>query len=146
MSNCFLKTAREPADVTEAGSLFHKRGPATAIDGSSAAVIERGTNRRPELVGCRHTVNALISHDGHLESVTVLDRKSVSFTQQWCHVIKLSGARYETNSSILDGLQTAEIMTYIAVVQPRENKACNEHCTCETTPNASELSQDAKKD
>jgi len=47
--NCFLKMAKEPADVTEAGRLFHKRGPATAEDWPPAVVFERGTSRRPEL-------------------------------------------------------------------------------------------------
>jgi len=69
-------------------------------------------------------------------------------------MIKLSGARDEPDSSILNGLQTAvEIVTRqtrkhrIAVIEPRENKACYEHCTCatgQTAPNATNLSQDTK--
>jgi len=64
--------------------------------GSPAAVFDRGTNRRPELVErrCRlavadgggrevigrHAVDALIRHDGHLKSNTLLDWEPVSFT------------------------------------------------------------------
>jgi len=82
--------AKEPVDVIEVGRLFHKRGPKTADDRSPAAVFERGTNRRPDLVDrrCRlavadddvirkeigrRAVNALIRHDGHLKSYTLLD-------------------------------------------------------------------------
>jgi len=39
--------------VIEVDRLFHKRGPATAKDQSLAAVFDRGTNRRPELVDRR---------------------------------------------------------------------------------------------
>jgi len=44
--------AKEPVDVTEAGRLFHKRGPANAVwpDQFPAAVFDRGTDRPPELV------------------------------------------------------------------------------------------------
>jgi len=42
--------AKEPADVIEVGRQFHKRGPATVKDRCPAAVFDRGTNRRPELV------------------------------------------------------------------------------------------------
>jgi len=42
--------AKVSADVIEVGRLSHKRGPATARDRSPAAVFDRGTNRRPELV------------------------------------------------------------------------------------------------
>jgi len=48
--NCFLKMVKEPADVIEVGRLFHERGPATAKDRYPAAVFDRGTNRRLELV------------------------------------------------------------------------------------------------
>jgi len=51
--NCFLKMVKELADVIEVGRLFHKREPATAKDRSPAAVFDRGTNRRPELVDRR---------------------------------------------------------------------------------------------
>jgi len=44
--NCFLKMAKQPADLIEVGRLFHKRGK----DRSPAAVFDRGTDRRPELV------------------------------------------------------------------------------------------------
>jgi len=50
MSTIFFEMAKEPADVIEVGRLFYKRGPATAKDRSPAAVFDRGTNRRPELV------------------------------------------------------------------------------------------------
>jgi len=68
-------------------------------------------------------------------------------------MIKLSGARDEPDSSIMYGLQTVEIVTRqtrkhrIAVIKPRENIACYEHCTCatgQTAPNATDLSQDTK--
>jgi len=97
----FFKTAREPADLTDAGRLFYKRGPASAKDLSPAAVFERGIGPlqigdkrscsiasdgwqlQPDVVSqlviSRHTVNARISHDGHLESYPQLDRKPVSF-------------------------------------------------------------------
>jgi len=39
--------------VIEVGGLFHKRGPETAKDRCPAAVFDRGTNRRPELVDRR---------------------------------------------------------------------------------------------
>ena len=47
--NCRLNADKEPADVTEAGRLFHRRGPATAKERSPAADLVRGTNKRPEL-------------------------------------------------------------------------------------------------
>jgi len=58
--NCLLKTAREPADVTEAGRLFHKRGPATAKDRSSAAVFERvrPTKGQPDLLDRKRKLEA----------------------------------------------------------------------------------------
>jgi len=56
--NCFLKMAIEPADVTEAGRLFHTRGPATAKDQSAASVFEWGTNWRPELFDRQHKLEA----------------------------------------------------------------------------------------
>jgi len=68
-------------------------------------------------------------------------------------MIKLSSARDEPDSSILYGLQTAKIVTRqtrkhcIAVIEPSENKAGYEHCTCatgQTVPNATYLSQDTK--
>jgi len=68
-------------------------------------------------------------------------------------MIKLSGARDEPDSSILHGLQTVEFVTRqtrkhrIAVIKPRGNKTCYEHCTCstgQTAPNATDLSQDTK--
>mgnify|MGYP003487656352 FL=1 len=68
----------------------------------------------PDVIGkvvSRHAVHALVHYDGRLESNTLLDRKPVSFTQQWCHVIELSGSRDELNSSVLYGLQAVEIAT-----------------------------------
>jgi len=68
-------------------------------------------------------------------------------------MIKLSGARDEPDSSILYDLQTVEFVTRqtrkhrIAVIKPRENKTCYEHCTCatgQTAPNATVLQQDIK--
>jgi len=68
-------------------------------------------------------------------------------------MIKLSGARNEPDSSILYSLQTVEFVTRQtrkhrnAVIKPRENKTCYEHCTCatgQTAPNATDLSQDTK--
>jgi len=68
-------------------------------------------------------------------------------------MIKLFGANDEPDSSILYGLQTVEIVKRqtrkhrIAVIKPRENKACYEHCTCatgQTAPNATDLPQDTK--
>ena len=132
----------------------------------SGGSLDRGTNRRPVLVDRRrrwpdvvgkvvgrHAVNALIRHDGYLESYTMLDREPVSFTQQRWQVIELSGACDEPDSIIPYGLQTVEIATRqarkhrIAVVHLRENKAGDEHCTCatgQTTPNAADLPQNAK--
>jgi len=56
--NVFLKTARESADVAEAGRLFHKSGPATPKDRYPAAVIERGTDRRPKLFDRKRRLEA----------------------------------------------------------------------------------------
>jgi len=88
----FLKMAKEPADVIQVGRLFHNRGPATAKNRSLAAIFDRGTKRRPELVDrrCRlavvirkvigrSAVNALLRHDGHLKSYKLLDWEPVSF-------------------------------------------------------------------
>ena len=93
----------------------------------------------PDVIGkvvSRHAVYAFVHHNGRLERNAVLDRKPVSVSQQWCHVIKLSGSRGELNSGVLHGLQAIEVATRksnqhgVAVIQPRENKARDEHCTC----------------
>jgi len=49
--------ANEPADVTDSGSLFHKRSPATAKDRSPAAFFDQG-NRQLKLVDCSHRLGA----------------------------------------------------------------------------------------
>jgi len=53
----------------------------------------------------RRAVNRLIRHKGHLKSYTLLDC-SVFHVTVVLHMIKLSGARDEPNSSIVYGLQT----------------------------------------
>jgi hypothetical protein len=53
------------ADVTDAGRLFQMfqmREPATAKEQSPMAVLDRGTNRRPELVDRSHIT--VLAEDG----------------------------------------------------------------------------------
>ena len=68
----------------------------------------------PDVIGkvvSRHAVYAFVHYDGRLEGNPLLDRKPVSFTQQWCHVIELSGSRDELYSGVLYGLQGVKIAT-----------------------------------
>jgi len=50
--NCVLSMAKEPVSETAVGRPCHKRGPCptTGKDRSPAAVSDRSSNRRPELV------------------------------------------------------------------------------------------------